>query len=392
MCAKALTSFAKLSIPHVSSGAVNLRALDVLRGLLVSYVLLGHARWLLWCGQGAWNREEHHMAAQMIAVASGGLRFGHEAVMVFFVLSGFFIHLRAAKKLSIGPTAPGAAGDFYRRRFHRLAMPYVAALLVTFACDMAGRTWFPQLYRGETGDALLDLNFQRKVYALDSVLPALVMLPTSLGKDFGSNGPLWSLSYEVIYYALYPVWLLLRNYGSFTGYIGVSVAAFAVDRLVGGYFGSVMRLYPVWLAGAWLAECLTSGERLKLEAKTLLAILFITIGLQPARPVLAYSLGGAAIVILFARVGVEATKARFFRLVEFIGIMSYSIYIVHFPVLTLVSSAAFAAHGQRPSSGWLALAGAVAGLGAGLILFRFCERYFLHPRIKFEHRSVVASG
>ncbi len=31
----------------------NLRALDALRGFLATYVVLGHARWLLWCGNAA---------------------------------------------------------------------------------------------------------------------------------------------------------------------------------------------------------------------------------------------------------------------------------------------------------------------------------------------------
>ena len=133
------------------SGAVkrplaNLRSLNMLRVALAVSVLLGHCRWLLWAGHSHWMG----------------------------------------------------------RRLHRLGAAYAFALLVTIACDLAGRAWFPTLYAAATGDVLLDGVFSRTGYSWASVAPALVILPSSLGFDFGTNGPLWSLAYEVVYYALYP--------------------------------------------------------------------------------------------------------------------------------------------------------------------------------------------
>ena len=70
----------------------------MLRGLLAAYVLAGHARWLLWTGQGKWAAKSHSVWQNVLATSSGLPRYGHEAVMVFLVLSGFFIHLRAAQQ------------------------------------------------------------------------------------------------------------------------------------------------------------------------------------------------------------------------------------------------------------------------------------------------------
>src|SRR5260221_6199720 len=80
----------------------NLRSLDALRGLLACYVVMGHARWLLWAGFSEWNKRSHHAWTNVLAYASASLRYGHEAVMVFFVLSGFFIHLRTAQRMATG--------------------------------------------------------------------------------------------------------------------------------------------------------------------------------------------------------------------------------------------------------------------------------------------------
>ena len=58
--------------------------------------------------------------------------------MVFFVLSGFFIHFRYAEPQS---AAQFTSGAFYRRRWHRLAPPNFFALAVTLVCDLIDRTW-----------------------------------------------------------------------------------------------------------------------------------------------------------------------------------------------------------------------------------------------------------
>jgi peptidoglycan/LPS O-acetylase OafA/YrhL len=67
--------------------------------------------------------------------------------MIFFVLSGFFIHLRAAE--SDRTTTPSATA-FYRRRAHRLGAPYAFALLVTIVLDAVGRAVWPALYHAAT--------------------------------------------------------------------------------------------------------------------------------------------------------------------------------------------------------------------------------------------------
>ena len=82
------------------SSPINLRALDALRGLLAVYVLAGHARWLLWTGHREWLASAPAAWELPLGYSSAMLRYGHEAVMVFFVLSGFFIHLRAAEQFA----------------------------------------------------------------------------------------------------------------------------------------------------------------------------------------------------------------------------------------------------------------------------------------------------
>ena len=365
---------------------VNLRGLDMLRGALAVYVLLGHCRWLLWAGHAQWMAQAHQPWVELLVYASAGLRFGHEAVMVFFVLSGFFIHLRAAE-LGNPAGAELRTGRFFRRRAHRLGAPYAFALLVTLACDLIGRVWFPSLYVAATGDPLLDNIFGATGYSWRSVAPALVVLPSSLGQDFGTNGPLWSLAYEVVYYALYPAWFALRRRSAIVAFGVLPALSLAVVLVPASPFvTTVVAHYPVWLAGAGLAELLSRHGLPRVTPLAASASFAAGLALRMATGsmvlgALAAVLFGAAAVCGFAAIRTAAVPSSISRTFEYLGARSYTIYIVHFPFLALLSAWVIERQGGRPLHGWFAVCGAVAAVAFGCLCFDVCEKHFVHHRV-----------
>lgn len=368
--------------------SISLRSLNVLRGLLAVYVVLGHSRWLLWAGHAEWLKQPHAIWEIPFVYASALLRFGHEAVMVFFVLSGFFIHLRAAEQFTLGTATVLSTRRFYQRRVHRLVAPYLFALLVTLACDLVGRTWFPRLYHAATGDALLDGTFNRAGYVLQSVLPALALLPSSIGRDFGSNAPLWSLGYEVVYYSLYPAWLALRGRNAILAFGLIPIACLAMAFVGAEFFlFSALFYYPVWLAGAALAEWLVGGQPCK---KTVAgAALVFCAGMMlhllshsALLTVVAAMTFGSAAVCGFAAMPEGFCESKLAVAAEYLGVRSYTLYIVHFPFLALLAAWVIQTQRTRPLSGWLAIVGAMLTVGFGCLCFALCERHFLHPRLR----------
>jgi peptidoglycan/LPS O-acetylase OafA/YrhL len=366
---------------------MNLRALDVLRGLLAMYVVAGHARWLLWVGNSEWVRSSPHPWWQnALATASASLRYGHEAVIVFFVLSGFFIHLTAAKRLSQAGNVEFSSKDFFRRRVRRLVPGYIWALALTCAFDLIGRHVWPALYFGRTGDQLLDANFLAGDYSPKAVVPALFMLPGAGGARFGSNGPLWSLAYEVVYYLLYPFWLRLRVRSGSAAYAlgALLLLSAAIPQISDSFSVIVLSHYPIWLAGAGLAELAMRGllPRNRMAALAGIVLLGVAaadiVSLQIVRLIL-YMIGGTLIVVTF--VGMRnAYAGGLFRVGELMGVSSYSIYVCHFPVLACFSAICFRLFSTRLFSGWIALTAFLTSVLIGCLSFALIERRFLPKR------------
>lgn len=354
----------------------------MLRGILATYVMLGHCRWLLWAGHSAWLAAPHARIVEPIVYASAAFRYGRQAVMVFFVLSGFFIHLRAAQS-AFGEQS-FRAGAFYARRLHRLGAPYAFALVITVILDLVGRSLWPTLYSAQTGDALVDGVFARTGYEWRSIVPAFMLLPSSLGIDFGTNGPLWSLAYEVVYYALYPAWLALRRTSPAAAYLVVPAACLIMALVPPlSFLSSVLALYPVWLIGAALAEIVERrDDRIPIAAGLSAFAAGAVVHVVPGPPVqaaLAAMLYGGGAVAVFSSLPQDVNARNLSRVLEYLGVRSYSIYITHFPFVALMSAMLFAS-GGRPYAGWVALAGAVLSLAFGCACFAVCERHFVHHR------------
>ena len=76
------------------------------------------------------------------------------------------------------------------------------------------------------------------------------------------------------------------------------------------------------------------------------------------------------------------------RLAEFLGIRSYTIYIYHFPLITILAAAWIQFNGSRPLHGWLAFFGVAVTLFVCLVLFHFIECRFLHARLSLHPSNV----
>jgi peptidoglycan/LPS O-acetylase OafA/YrhL len=173
-----------------SKAAPRLEYLDGLRGAAALYVVLFHAAAgfpLKPAGLPVWARVLRHATT-----------FGHSAVAVFIVLSGYCLMLPAARA---GGHLVRGVGDYIARRARRILPPYYATVLFSLLLIWAvpelsvpnGTIWdesFPAFDIGPIATHVLVIHnlFPEWVYKI--------------------NGPLWSVATEWQIYFFFPLILL----------------------------------------------------------------------------------------------------------------------------------------------------------------------------------------
>ena len=131
--------------------------------------------------------------------------FGHEAVMVFFVISGYLV---GGKVWSLYREGRFAWRRYLADRLSRLYAVLIVALVLGAALDWTGYMFFNKygLYNHGYAGSIAVLG-TAPITRMDwqDFLANSLFLQTILGPTFGSNGPLWSLAYEWWYYILFPL-------------------------------------------------------------------------------------------------------------------------------------------------------------------------------------------
>jgi peptidoglycan/LPS O-acetylase OafA/YrhL len=160
---------------------------------------------------------------------------GHAGVLTFFVLSGYVISWT-----NTNPCTPAAVRSYARRRCIRLVPIYLVAMLITLAAvRVSGIAERP---RTLIGSFLCLQNFNG--YFGFSLSPPMV------------NLPLWSLNYELLYYALFVI--LWRRQPALRWVFGpaflAGVLAWFVPSVMPLFIASYACGWIFWAAGWWLAQ------------------------------------------------------------------------------------------------------------------------------------------
>jgi peptidoglycan/LPS O-acetylase OafA/YrhL len=175
--------------------------LDVLRGPAALLVLFGHWRNLLF--KDFHEVDNPGLIVKLLYLFTGA---GHEAVMLFFVLSGCVI---AHVIYGLHERGSWSWRGYLSARLTRLWIVLIPALLLTAVWDRIGM-WLAagerSIYEGDGFGNILN----QPVAALSGpevLFGNVFFLQRILVPTFGSNGPVWSISYEFVYYLAYPLLL-----------------------------------------------------------------------------------------------------------------------------------------------------------------------------------------
>lgn len=334
-----------LSVPV--NPPVELKFLDGLRGLAALEVMVGHARWLLWEGYSTGylkHPQTYNIFSKALVYFFSAFRYGHQAVMFFFVLSGFVIHLRYSQKIQKdGQAVKFDFWTFLKRRAKRLYPPLVLAMVVTLFCDALGVSRNFVIYFHATPYDLINQNITMDHRALTAIGNLLFLMKTYV-PTWGTNDPLWSLKFEWWFYMLYPLFFLITKRS-------VLLATLLMTLLfVLSFFGalwpmlllrSVFSAMLFWWFGALLADIYTGKIPISFKILCPLIGALFFLPLFPGGTVLndlVWSIFFVGVIsVCFVIQGLRAKLLTPLVKLKWLGDMSYSLYVIHFPVLILMS-------------------------------------------------------
>jgi len=265
---------------------------------------------------------------------------GDEAVMIFFVISGFLVGGISLAKADAGRLSLRSYG---LDRLSRIYVVLLPALVIGGCLDAIGIAFFNAsgLYSGTTGLPIAMVIKATGHLGPDTLAGNLAMLQGNYVPAYGSNGPLWTLACEWWYYVAFAGAVAASRARMPARAIGIAALLLAVAAL----WGHGMILAIVWVMGIAASLYVRSSlpkPPIGVGLVVLIAGLLVAVRMHGAAatdtgfswPQLAGRLAMGAAFTVFIVSAARGDRALPFaemhaRLADF----SYSLYLVHTPVI-----------------------------------------------------------
>lgn len=311
-----------------AQGDSRIAYIDGLRGIAVLWVVLYHA----WVIQQNWLTAGSTVRFSVSAYVSDVLSNGPQGVSLFLVLSGFCLSYPSFVRRSSGRRDWFRASHFFARRCLRILPPYYAALTLCLVAAVLAPAWAAQ--RSGIGAFPTTPN----------LIEHLLLVHNWTQNAFAIDAPFWSLGLEWQWYFVFPVVLLLvmaRPWWSLAACL--AVAAIAHEHHFLSYTYPQLRLFE--FACGVVAAKLIAGRRVP-HASALVVIILAALALAQSAGAQAldtrivgtgetpWGIAFAAIVLLGATY-TPVRRALSWRPLVWVGIISYSLYLIHYPVVLI---------------------------------------------------------
>jgi peptidoglycan/LPS O-acetylase OafA/YrhL len=339
--------------------------LDAIRSIAAVAVMFHHLRNLFFVNYAALEQ-----STPMVRALYFVTRFGHEAVMVFFVLSGLLISSVIARRHTQGRWS---WREYLVDRSVRLYLVLIPGLVCGAIWDLIGMRFAPNLYThplpsfgsGIAANAMHPRDFIGNAFFLQTIL-----VPT-----FGSNGPLWSLSNEWWYYILFPSLLsvvISRKHPK------VLIASLIVAGSVIALMPPAMRFgFTIWLLGSFTLVAISAARIRSRSGRfaflCLSGVAFVLMLVRSrttsAHPDLSDFLVGITFAaFLYGVLHGEIVATSYRKIASCFSGFSYTLYIFHFPFL-LCLRAAFCPQGDWQPNGKHLMLGIAIGIATLIYAF-----------------------
>lgn len=338
--------------------------LDLVRGISAILVLANHLRATLLMDYGQLGTSS---VLQKFFYFITGL--GHQSVMIFFVLSGFLVGGSVLKQSSNFNWR-----SYLISRLSRLWVVLIPALILTIIVDNFINLHAPEVFNGYYSEIWSSGPLYGEYSkSLLTLLGNIFFLQNIFVSIFGSNGPLWSLAYEFWYYLLFPLALCALGWLKNSSIPNTKARTLS---LIGSVLIFIM--LPIDASVGFISWLLGVGVYLALK-KNIIFLKSILISGVIFLGSIAFSKSGIALKVqshisdltisacfslfLLAMVNKNEAisfKGFFLKFVLLISDISYSLYLIHFPIVVLIGGIIYKKNQVEPDfmgiaqyTGWL---------------------------------------
>lgn len=318
--------------------------IDLSRWFAAFLVVIYHARQMLFVGYQ--DSMERGVVAKGFYFITA---FGHEAVVIFFVISGFLV---GGLTLVRWTSATPSFRDYAISRVARIYTVLVPALIVGALLDVVGLKWFdasglytdPSTYPTRTLNGTISAALDVRTFTCN-----LALLNGAWCQNLGSNGPLWSLAYEWWYYVLFA--LVAGGIATRRPWMVVLAAVVAIILP-----GKLVLWSCIWLLGVVAQVWIRRGRYLPhpafgvtvFIATAIISRLSHTTEDDPMLIAFARDmLLGFGFVVAIAGCATLTRPLRLSWLHASLAEFSYTTYLFHFPALLLLAAFGFQQMGIR---------------------------------------------
>ncbi len=357
--------------------SLRLDGIDLLRGLAVSSVIVYHFFAILGL-QG--NPYFHYVHS-----------FGLFGVSLFFVISGYLIYRSISVNLSRYGTRSGLKHYTYHRLFRILPAYYfnlaVVLLMVSFIID---------------SNYLYSLSFLKQIFLNMTFLSYFIYQDSG----FGINGAYWTLSIEMLWYLVVPLIVIFIKKNSTLYLLGVLSFLYLL-ALDFGLFDILFHLDkddPSYMIKLYYFSFQLPGQlsyfisgiliynyakdytfvsgKIKYLLATLVIIIFIFVSSRYpinlsffANNLFILAIVSALFILLYN------SKPKGVVWMEWIGKISYSLYLWHLPLLFIMKKTSILTHISMPVAITLFI---ISLLSISSLSYYLIEEGGFHLRKKFE--------
>jgi peptidoglycan/LPS O-acetylase OafA/YrhL len=224
---------------------------DFLRGVSAIIVLTAHVRALIFVTFPSSTADIDLIGRAFYFLT----RFSHQAVIVFFVLSGFFIIKTIHSAILRNDWS---VKTYAINRMSRLWIVLLPALILTLLLDKIGLNYFIGVlpYAGDMKN--IPGIYPVNQLGLSYFFGNLFFLQTIFTHTYGTNVALWSLANEFWYYLIFPL-LYFSSLNYYRPLVRVIIFSLAITLsfIVGK---GIMMYFPIWLMGGLTYLLIKHGD------------------------------------------------------------------------------------------------------------------------------------